>query len=695
MKHLFAPFLVFIYTTGFGQSVQKIHKTDGNTLQQTIANIDSVSFSTPPATKLRLRNSDGSLQDVLVSEIDSITFLESEDEANWGKRMQIALAGQIFDEQGQPLSNVTVRAGSDEVVSDVNGAFYFHKASVRQHLGFVSCSRAGYFNGSRSFLPRAGVNTVKINMLQKNNAGAIAATAGGTVQAEGVNITFPANGFVKNGAAYNGNVQVSVNYIDPESKDFDTEMPGNLLGMIGGMSRGLISYGMVAVELSDNTGDKVELASGKTAEIRFPLSDSLQSNAPAEIDLWYFDEESGLWQHEGTATRQGNAYLANVSHFSFWNCDIPFPFVELKGKITDPEGNPVSGAKVTLYSPTIGSATDYTSSSGDFGGFVPLGEILTMKISLSCDTTGLYEVVYSQEIGPFSQATSMSPISATSQDVALIHGSIRGCQNSAVNSGYVIASGNVYFADTSGGFSFITCRNGNLTMQAFTSYPRVMGAPKSIELSGSITDAGEFLLCPDSSVIVIDIDGNQYATVKIGTQVWMAENLKTSKFADGSVIPNVTANAAWTQLSTPAWCSYDNNSSNDSIYGKLYNWVTVADSRNVCPTGWHVPADAEWTTLIDFLGGDSIAGGKMKSVTGWNAPNTGASNESNFSALPGGFRFDFSGVCAAIGDYGSWWSSTESSAINACYRSVSRNSPNVVRICSINKYGRSVRCLRD
>jgi uncharacterized protein (TIGR02145 family) len=539
-------------------------------------------------------------------------------------------------------------------------------------------------------------------------AGTIQAASGGTVQAEGVNITFPANGFVKNGAAYNGNVQVSVNYIDPESSRFDSEMPGNLLGMIGGMSRGLISYGMVAVELSDSNGDKVELASGKTAEIRFPLSDSLQSDAPDEIDLWYFGEESGLWQQEGTATRQGNEYLAHVSHFSFWNCDIPFPYTELKGTITDTEGNAVSGAKVTLFSPSRGSATDYTSSSGGFGGFVPSGEILTMKVSISCGNAGLYQEIYTQQVGPFSQKTTLTPLATSSPDISLISGTIKGCQNSSVNSGYIVASGNVFFADSSGGFSFLSCTNESHTLKAFTSQPWAAGISKDVSVTGSKVDAGEFLVCSQQGGTVSDIDGNQYATVIIGTQEWMAENLKTAKFADGSVIPNITDYSAWAQLSTPAWCNYENNAGNDAIYGRLYNWYTVADPRNVCPAGWHVPSDEEWKTLemqlgmssaeanqTGWRGGSANVGGKLKRTSGWSTPNTGATNESGFTGLPGGYRDNSNGAFSTVGNYGNWWSSSERDTSNAwnrhLYYYVSKANRN-----SYNKQsGFSVRCLRD
>ncbi len=216
------------------------------------------------------------------------------------------------------------------------------------------------------------------------------------------------------------------------------------------------------------------------------------------------------------------------------------------------------------------------------------------------------------------------------------------------------------------------------------------------ELSGSpVSVTASFGGC-GTSTSMTDASGNVYPVVQIGNQCWTKENIRTSKYADGSVIPNVTSDAAWTGLSTGAWCNYGNNAGNDAIYGKLYNWYTVADPRNVCPTGWHVPTDAEWTTLTTFLGGESVAGGKMKATTGWQSPNTAATNESGFSGLPGGYRnltsngdFDYVGyVCY-------WWSSSESSSTSAWHRHLGYNGGYAVRGDKNKRNGFSVRCLRD
>jgi uncharacterized protein (TIGR02145 family) len=178
----------------------------------------------------------------------------------------------------------------------------------------------------------------------------------------------------------------------------------------------------------------------------------------------------------------------------------------------------------------------------------------------------------------------------------------------------------------------------------------------------------------------------------------MAENLKVNKYNDGTAIPNITDNTQWQNNTTGAWSYYDNNPVNNTKYGKLYNWYAVSktsnSNKNVCPTGWHVPTDAEWTVLTVYLG--SVAGGKMKEAgtTSWNSPNTDATNTSLFTGLPGGIRI-FYGDYYEVGNIGYWWSSTGSSTDNAWGRSLGNSSGDASRYEDFKKDGLSVRCLRD
>jgi uncharacterized protein (TIGR02145 family) len=208
-----------------------------------------------------------------------------------------------------------------------------------------------------------------------------------------------------------------------------------------------------------------------------------------------------------------------------------------------------------------------------------------------------------------------------------------------------------------------------------------------------------FFLFEIKAQTVTDIDGNVYTTVTIGKQVWMVENLKTTKYNDGSSIPLVTDDASWA-TGYAGYCWYNNDAATyKNAYGALYNWSTMNTSK-LAPTGWHVPTDAEWTTLSDYLGGESIAGAKMKSTgtleagTGlWYYPNTGATNSSGFSAVPAGHRL-YNGFYR-IGNNGYWWSSSEDNTINAWSRNISYNGSSVYSEANEKYNGYSVRCVRD
>ena len=212
---------------------------------------------------------------------------------------------------------------------------------------------------------------------------------------------------------------------------------------------------------------------------------------------------------------------------------------------------------------------------------------------------------------------------------------------------------------------------------------------------------------PDSTGTVTDIDGNVYHTIKIGDQWWMAENLKVTHYRNGDPIPHVTGDGTWSGLTTGAYCNYNNDTNNVATYGRLYNWYAVDDSRNIAPEGWHVPTDAEWRQLEMYLGMSQVdadatgwrgtdEGGKLKEAgtAHWKPPNPDATNESGFTALPGGYRFT-GGYFGSMGNYADFWSSTELSSRFAWYRYLIYYHSQVFRNYLSKQSGFSVRCVRD
>ena len=191
---------------------------------------------------------------------------------------------------------------------------------------------------------------------------------------------------------------------------------------------------------------------------------------------------------------------------------------------------------------------------------------------------------------------------------------------------------------------------------------------------------------------VISMDGYSYAVVSIGDQCWFAENLRTTVYADGTSIPEVTDDAAWTGLSTGARCDYDNDATNVTTYGRLYNWYAATDAAGLCPSGWHVPTDGEWTDLGNYLGANGHSGteGTALKSTSWG----NGTDDFGFSALPGGYRSFNLGNFFSAGYNGYWWSSSPSGGY-AWYRSLDTNYPVIYRNAYYPRFGFSVRCLRD
>ncbi len=194
--------------------------------------------------------------------------------------------------------------------------------------------------------------------------------------------------------------------------------------------------------------------------------------------------------------------------------------------------------------------------------------------------------------------------------------------------------------------------------------------------------------------VKVGSENKEIKSVKIGNQVWMAENLNVDHYRNGDPIPTGLSNAQWESTTQGAYAIYNDDPANEKIYGKLYNWYAVNDSRGLCPSGWHVPSDDEWTLLTLSLGGEKVAGGKMKSTSGWKTPNTGATNSSGFNALPGGYRY-VNGGDITVGFSGVWWSSKELDSNLSWYRSLAYNGSGVIRHDDPKRSGFSVRCVRD
>ncbi len=377
------------------------------------------------------------------------------------------------------------------------------------------------------------------------------------------------------------------------------------------------------------------------------------------------------------------------------------------GDITDNGGAAVTARGVcwdTTANPTI--TNSHTNDGNGTGSFT------SVLSGLSCGTTYYVRAYATNSAGtaygsqvsfPTSQCTATLPAVTTTSVSDITETSARGGGMVTDDGGATITARGVCWSilqnpttsasrttDGSGTGDFSSSVSG---LSPYTTYyirayaTNSAGTGYGKELS--------FKTLWDNSTTITDKDENVYRTIQIGDQVWMAENLKTTKYNDGTPIPPVTGNTIWSNLTTPGYCWYDNDQSTyGETYGALYNWYTV-ETGNVCPEGWHVPTDGEWTELID-LGGQGVAGGKLKEAgtTHWNSPNTGATNETGFTALPGGNRDD-QGEFLGAGFHGHWWSSTGDNTGDAWYRCMLYVYSEVGRGVSSKQGGFSVRCVKD
>lgn len=395
--------------------------------------------------------------------------------ANDAIKVAATITGSVIDENNQPVANAAVIADTYTASTDAMGNFTFRNVNISAANGHVSVTKAGYFKGTRSFVTEAGKNNfVKIQLIKQTVTATITAAAGGAVTTNGAVITFPVNAFVTaSGAAYTGNVKVYSTWIDPTAPNLPLVVPGDLRGINSSNGEYLLkSYGMVGAELKDDNGNILKIAPGKTAAINFPIPASLQSTAPATIPLWHFDEAAARWKEEGTATKTGNTYTAQVNKFSFWNVDVPGNFINLDMRLVNSANNlPLANTLVKITSLTTNtSAYDHTNDSGYVSGYVPKNENLKLEVitGTACNTN---TVVYTQNVGPYTTNTSLGNISVTIPGnlVITFTGSVRNCNNQPVTNGYVslsLANGTstIAYTNASGlvNFSIIHCGGSNI-----------------------------------------------------------------------------------------------------------------------------------------------------------------------------------------------------------------------------------------
>lgn len=367
------------------------------------------------------------------------------------------VAGYIYDEAGAPMADVEVNVLNASTRTNEFGVFVFRDIDLDKNGTYIRANKSGYVFGSDMIYPdNAEINHSYIKMLQLTNTTTVNGANGGNVVVQGGGIiSFPANSIANSdGVLHTGTVAVTAKRIAADDPNLGDVMPGALFAMDkDGFSRVLGTLGMVAVELRDANGNELNLADGVQATVQFPIAESQLADAPDQITLWSFDEAQGLWMEEGFANKDGNKYIGEVSHFSFWNCDAPFPLVHVCGTAINADGSPAANMLVQVVANVLyPTAYGYTDSDGRFCGKMPKGEELTITIFYP----GCQEEGFTFNVGPFDADTELDPVTLLNNENGLITGTVY-CDGTVVTNGTVVV--NV----TSQTLVFLTDDNGNYT----------------------------------------------------------------------------------------------------------------------------------------------------------------------------------------------------------------------------------------
>ena len=385
---------------------------------------------------------------------------------NQGNTVSRNFHGLILDTSGNPVSNAMVSIGSTSVQTNSNGLFTINNASVKERFAHVKVVKSGFIDGSRVLVPTSGDNRINVMLIPNTPTATVASGVNSEVNLpNGTKVKFDGAFKDASGNAYSGNVQVGLYHLKPSDTYLSETMPGSLLASnTNGDAKILETFGMLHVELTGSGGQKLNIASGHTAEISLDIDASQLSSSPSTIPLWSFDEVAGIWREEGAATKVGNKYIGNVSHFSWWNCDAPFDQCNLTVTVQNNAGAPISNLTVTLIrsSQTFG-ANGTTNSAGQVTGIIPANEVLTLKVSDFCGN-----VIYTSTVGPFATGSSNSlpaiNLTATAITTISVTGVLQTCTNTNVTNGIVklknLNTTNYYNqvlqTVTNGNFSFIT-----------------------------------------------------------------------------------------------------------------------------------------------------------------------------------------------------------------------------------------------
>lgn len=456
---------------------------------------------------------------------------------NFGNAVSRDFIGQVVNENNQPLQGVAVKIGTTTVQTDINGVFIINNANVYEQFAYITAKKAGYIDGSRAIVPTNGKNNVKIMMISNTPVQTIqSGVASEVILPNGTKVNFDGAFQDENGTAYSGSVQVAMFHLEASNENLSNLMPGMLYAEdANGEEKVLETYGMMNVELKGSGGQKLQIASGHTAQITMAIDDTQLATAPNSIPLWHFDEVNGYWKEEGSAQRVGNNYVGTVSHFSWWNCDAPFPTVSLTVNVADSNGNVIPNVLVQIVRSVNNYSYGSTDNNGQISGLVPSNELLTVNVYTSFGGCN----IYTASIGPFSSDTVLPTIvinASGSAFVTHIVGNLKKCDNSNVTNGYVVMNRSGYspliYMVNNGAFSFSTiyCDDTEFSLKGFDFDSMQETDSINYNFTSQVTNVGNLMTCNAVTEFISYQKDNE-------PTVFLLENPSASLMSNGAGTP--------------------------------------------------------------------------------------------------------------------------------------------------------------
>lgn len=450
---------------------------------------------------------------------------------NLGPSISRDFIGQILDESSSPIIGANVKIAGITKITDVNGIFIIKNASVNEQMAYVTATKSGYLDGSRSLVPTTGTNNLKIILYSDVPTQTINSGSSSTVTlTNGTKVTFDGVFKTDSGTAYSGSVNVILKHLTTDDTKYEQKMPGMLLAQnTAGAPKALQTYGMINVVVKGAAGQNLQITNPASIEMTIP--NKQLATAPTSIPLWHFDETLGYWKEDGTATRIGNTYKGTVSHFSWWNVDQLSDFANLCVKIVNPAGMPLSNVRVDILAANYTySSPGITNINGEVCGLVPANLALTVNVFNNC---GIAQTTTIAALTSNSTFNAPNIVLATSSTLLStnVQGNIVKCDGTSVTNGYLYSSNGAIIPINNGTISFATtyCNTATgFTLQGYDGDTMQTTGVLNFNFTPTNTNLGNINACiATSEYINYKLDSNLTKTIFAG--------ISAQKFASSNV----------------------------------------------------------------------------------------------------------------------------------------------------------------